>query len=67
MNRPTFLIGGGYDKDSSYDEWIQSFDGKVKKLVLLGATKEKINETAKGWDLQIRFWQIRLKRQSISV
>ena len=46
MNRPTFLIGGGYDKDSSYDEWIQSFDGKVKKLVLLGATKEKINETA---------------------
>lgn len=47
MNRPTFLIGGGYDKDSSYDEWIQSFDGKVKKLVLLGATKEKINETAK--------------------
>lgn len=30
MNRPTFLIGGGYDKDSSYDEWIQSFDGKVK-------------------------------------
>ena len=28
MNRPTFLIGGGYDKDSSYDEWIQSFDGR---------------------------------------
>ena len=47
MNRPTILIGGGYDKNSSYDEWIQSFDGKVKKLVLLGATKEKINETAK--------------------
>ena len=47
MNRPTILIGGGYDKDSSYEEWIRSFDGKVKKLVLLGATKEKINETAK--------------------
>ena len=31
-----------FDQDSSYDEWIQSFDGKVKKLVLLGATKEKI-------------------------
>ena len=38
MNRPTVLIGGGYDKDSAYDEWIASFDGKVKKLVLLGAT-----------------------------
>jgi UDP-N-acetylmuramoylalanine--D-glutamate ligase len=47
MNRPTFLIGGGYDKDSSYEEWIRAFDGKVKKLVLLGATREKINETAK--------------------
>lgn len=46
MNRPTVLIGGGYDKDSSYDEWIEAFDGKVKKLVLLGATREKIAETA---------------------
>ncbi|WP_072525334.1 UDP-N-acetylmuramoyl-L-alanine--D-glutamate ligase [Clostridium sp. Marseille-P3244] len=47
MNRPTVLIGGGYDKDSSYEEWIRSFDGKVKKLVLLGATKEKIAATAR--------------------
>ena len=46
MNRPTVLIGGGYDKDSDYDEWIEAFDGKVKKLVLLGATREKIAETA---------------------
>lgn len=42
MNRPTFLIGGGYDKQSEYDEWIDAFDGKVKKLVLLGQTAEKI-------------------------
>lgn len=42
MNRPTVLIGGGYDKDSEYTEWIRSFDGKVKKLVLVGQTKEKI-------------------------
>ncbi len=47
MNRPTVLIGGGYDKDSSYEEWIRAFDGKVKKLVLLGATREKIAETAR--------------------
>lgn len=46
MNRPTFLIGGGYDKQSEYDEWIESFDGKVKKLVLIGQTKEKIAEAA---------------------
>lgn len=46
MNRPTFLIGGGYDKQSSYDEWIGAFDGKVKKLVLIGQTREKIKEAA---------------------
>lgn len=47
MNRPTLLIGGGYDKNSSYEEWIEAFDGKVKKLVLIGATREKIDETAR--------------------
>ena len=47
MNRPTLLIGGGYDKQSEYDEWIESFDGRVKKLVLIGQTKEKIAECAK--------------------
>ena len=46
MNRPTLLIGGGYDKQSSYDEWIDAFDGKVRYLVLIGQTKEKIRETA---------------------
>lgn len=48
MNRPTYLIGGGYDKQSEYDEWIESFDGKVKKLVLIGQTREKIAECAKA-------------------
>lgn len=47
MRRPTVLIGGGYDKDSSYDTWIESFHGKVKALVLVGATKEKIAACAR--------------------
>lgn len=46
MNRPTLLIGGGYDKESSYDEWIGSFDGKVRYLVLIGQTREKIAAAA---------------------
>lgn len=46
MNRPTLLIGGGYDKESSYDEWIQAFDGKVRYLVLIGQTREKIKAAA---------------------
>ena len=48
MDRPTLLIGGGYDKGSSYEEWIQAFDGKVKYLVLIGQTKEKIAMTARS-------------------
>jgi len=48
MNKPTVLIGGGYDKDSTYDEWIESFDGKVKLLVLIGQTREKIAQCAKA-------------------
>ena len=46
MNRPTLLIGGGYDKESGYDEWIEAFDGKVRYLVLIGQTKDKIKEAA---------------------
>ena len=46
MNRPTFLIGGGYDKQSEFDECIEAFDGKVKKLVLIGQTAEKIENCA---------------------
>ncbi len=48
MDRPTCLIGGGYDKDSTYTEWINSFDGKVKLLVLIGQTREKIAAEAKA-------------------
>lgn len=56
MTRPTVLIGGGYDKGSEYDEWIESFDGKVKWLVLIGETSKKIAQCARrhGFD-RIRF------------
>lgn len=42
MTVPTCLIGGGYDKGSEYDEWLAEFAGKVKYLVLIGQTREKI-------------------------
>ena len=47
MVAPTFLIGGGYDKGSEYDEWIEAFDGKVKWLVLIDQTAQKIADCAK--------------------
>lgn len=51
MNKPTLLIGGGYDKQSEYDEWIKAFDGKVKCLCLIGQTREKIAECAKKYGI----------------
>ena len=46
MTKPTILIGGGYDKGGEYDTWFDAFDGKVKLLVLIGQTREKIAECA---------------------
>ncbi len=46
MDRPTCLIGGGYDKDSAFTDWIRAFDGKVKLLVLIGQTAQKIADDA---------------------
>ena len=46
MSRPTILIGGGYDKGSEFDLYVKAFKGRVKKLVLLGQTSDKIADTA---------------------
>ena len=53
MERPTLLIGGGYDKESSYEEWIRAFDGKVRYLVLIGQTREKIEKAAHECGIRI--------------
>ncbi len=42
MPSKTVLIGGGYDKKSDFSDWVSRFPGKVRLLVLLGQTKEKI-------------------------
>jgi len=47
MDRPTVLIGGGYDKGGEFDDWILAFDNKVKKLVLIGQTRDRIAECAR--------------------
>lgn len=46
VNSPIILIAGGMDKGTEFDDFILSFDGKVKALVLLGETKGKIAKTA---------------------
>ncbi len=47
MPGPTLLIAGGYDKNSEYDDWVSEFEGKVRYLVLIGQTRDKIAECAK--------------------
>ncbi|MCT4594384.1 MAG: UDP-N-acetylmuramoyl-L-alanine--D-glutamate ligase [Anaeromicrobium sp.] len=47
MKNPILLIAGGMDKGSDFTEFISSFKGKVKNMILLGETAEKIEETAK--------------------
>ena len=46
MKENIILIAGGYDKGSSFDEFIGAFDGRVKAMMLLGKTAAKIKETA---------------------
>ncbi len=48
MVRPTVLIAGGYDKGSVYGQWLEACKGKMKALILLGATAEKIAKEAKS-------------------
>ena len=47
MPGPILLIAGGYDKEAEYDEWVEEFEGRVKYLVLIGQTRDKIAECAK--------------------
>lgn len=47
MPGPTLIIAGGYDKGSSYDEWVSYFKGKVRYIVLIGQTRDAIAEAAK--------------------
>ncbi|MCI9134628.1 MAG: UDP-N-acetylmuramoyl-L-alanine--D-glutamate ligase [Lachnospiraceae bacterium] len=49
MTRPTVVIGGGYDKHVEFDDWIRVFPGRVKWMVLIGATAQQIARTAEKY------------------
>lgn len=46
MEGGTVLIAGGYDKESTYEEFIKAFGSKVHTLVLMGKTGPKIRDAA---------------------
>lgn len=52
MKKPIYLIAGGYDKGADFKEFINSFDGKVKKLILIGQVKEKIAKECKNLNFE---------------
>jgi len=45
ITKPIVLIGGGYDKDADFSQWVQAFSGKVVHLILIGQTTHKIIAT----------------------
>lgn len=47
MKKPIYLIAGGYDKQTDFKEFIQTFENRVKKVVLIGDVKEKIAKQCK--------------------
>jgi len=49
LKEPIVLIAGGYDKKSDYTSFVRAFNGKVKKLILIGTTANAIEETAKKY------------------
>ncbi|MGV2806851.1 UDP-N-acetylmuramoyl-L-alanine--D-glutamate ligase, partial [Clostridium perfringens] len=46
FKEPIVLIAGGLDRGSDYEDLIPSMQGRVKAIVLLGETKEKIANAA---------------------
>ena len=42
MDKPVILIAGGYDKNLGFTEWVKLFNKKVKYLILIGQTSNKI-------------------------
>ncbi|MBI5346081.1 MAG: UDP-N-acetylmuramoyl-L-alanine--D-glutamate ligase [Chlamydiae bacterium] len=53
MSHPIILIAGGLDKGFSYEIWKSVFKGKVKNILAIGKSAEKIKNELKGFDVEI--------------
>lgn len=47
IDAPIILLVGGYDKKIEFDSFIKQFDNKVKHMLVMGESQEKIVEAAK--------------------
>ncbi|WP_193708289.1 UDP-N-acetylmuramoyl-L-alanine--D-glutamate ligase [Alkalibaculum sporogenes] len=71
IEKPIILIAGGYDKNVSFDEWVDSFEGKVKYLIVIGSTADKIIDCAykKGFNQVVKkntFYEAVLQAYSVA-
>jgi UDP-N-acetylmuramoylalanine--D-glutamate ligase len=48
VDEPIVLIAGGKDKGSDFDEFVKAFENKVRAMIVLGETAEKLVQTAKA-------------------
>lgn len=51
LEGPIVIIVGGYDKGGDYDEFVQGFGDKIKGIVLMGATADKLKKSCQRADL----------------
>lgn len=47
LHQPILLIAGGYDKNVPFDELYRAAQGHVRKMILIGETREKLAQGAK--------------------
>jgi len=53
MREPIVLIGGGYDKQADFSDWIKAFEGRVKHLVLIGESAARIADTCRACNFEM--------------
>lgn len=66
IKEPIILIAGGYDKGSEFDEYIKAFKGKVKHMLVMGKTAEKIIKTAVKYDFE-KFTKVENMKEAIQL
>jgi UDP-N-acetylmuramoylalanine--D-glutamate ligase len=52
MTRPTVLIMGGYDKNSSFESLIAGFGDMIRAIVAIGDTQQKVLKDARKADFE---------------
>jgi len=66
INKPIILIAGGMEKDNDYTDFVLSFNDKVKHMVLLGETADKIEATARKNNF-FNITKVKTLQQAVSV